>query len=410
MGGLSQYVEEQLTKGYNVNDIRQYLLRYGYSPTDVDAAIQSIHHNPPQFTHIFSHSVTAAIVIVLALGLGIGIYFTLPTTTTPTLIISSPTQASPQSSLSISYSIGSFTSPLSITYTITDVTSKVLSRGKATLTLKSGSFSTTAPALQGTYKLTAQGQTNGRRIESSTSFIVSTIDTSDTCTNGVIDQGEGGVDCGGQCKPCTTTSCTNAIQDGNEQNIDCGGDCGPCENPVPLTCDDKNPCTQDEQVRGSCRSIPILPCCGNTVCEPNEQQLCTEDCSSQTVRDFYNLPILDIVDEAISSAATNPAKSRSLCGSIKDEAFFDNCFRDVAKITHATSDCDNIQTVKKKESCYTDIADATQSIDTCLLIINNDRRDFCIQKLQNNHGIFACDKYTNTLLREGCEFLKAERP
>jgi hypothetical protein len=48
-----------------------------------------------------------------------------------------------------------------------------------------------------------------------------------TCSDGVRNQGETGIDCGGPCKPCP--SCGNGIQDGDETGVDCGGACTPCE-------------------------------------------------------------------------------------------------------------------------------------------------------------------------------------
>ncbi len=57
--------------------------------------------------------------------------------------------------------------------------------------------------------------------------------TTPTCTDGIQNGNETGVDCGGSdCEPCTTDStCTDGIQNGNETGIDCGGpDCEPCSN------------------------------------------------------------------------------------------------------------------------------------------------------------------------------------
>jgi hypothetical protein len=50
------------------------------------------------------------------------------------------------------------------------------------------------------------------------------------CINGIMDGDETGIDCGGACcPPCAGTGdCTNGIQDGNEEAIDCGGSCPPC--------------------------------------------------------------------------------------------------------------------------------------------------------------------------------------
>ncbi len=50
-----------------------------------------------------------------------------------------------------------------------------------------------------------------------------------TCSNGVLDGDETGIDCGGSCTACTTApSCTNGIKDGTETGVDCGGTCTAC--------------------------------------------------------------------------------------------------------------------------------------------------------------------------------------
>jgi len=54
-----------------------------------------------------------------------------------------------------------------------------------------------------------------------------------TCEDGLLNQGEEKVDCGGPCLPCT--SCDDGIQNQGEDGVDCGGPCTPCteiENPV----------------------------------------------------------------------------------------------------------------------------------------------------------------------------------
>ncbi len=51
-------------------------------------------------------------------------------------------------------------------------------------------------------------------------------DPTPTCTDGIQNQDETGIDCGGSCDPCI--SCTDGIQNGDETDIDCGGSCDPC--------------------------------------------------------------------------------------------------------------------------------------------------------------------------------------
>jgi hypothetical protein len=53
-----------------------------------------------------------------------------------------------------------------------------------------------------------------------------------TCSDGIQNQGETGVDCGGpNCQPCEVEpTCTDGIQNGDEEGVDCGGSCpNPCD-------------------------------------------------------------------------------------------------------------------------------------------------------------------------------------
>ncbi|MFD0965135.1 M43 family zinc metalloprotease [Pseudofulvibacter geojedonensis] len=52
-----------------------------------------------------------------------------------------------------------------------------------------------------------------------------------TCTDGIQNGDETGVDCGGSCAPCNTPpTCTDGIQNGDETGVDCGGSsCEPCQ-------------------------------------------------------------------------------------------------------------------------------------------------------------------------------------
>ncbi|MDG1477484.1 MAG: T9SS type A sorting domain-containing protein, partial [Vicingaceae bacterium] len=50
-----------------------------------------------------------------------------------------------------------------------------------------------------------------------------------TCTDGIQNQGETGVDCGGPCPACPPPSCTDGIQNQGETGVDCGGpNCPAC--------------------------------------------------------------------------------------------------------------------------------------------------------------------------------------
>ena len=53
-----------------------------------------------------------------------------------------------------------------------------------------------------------------------------------TCYDGIQNQGEEGIDCGGPCNPCL--SCSDGIQNQGEEGIDCGGPCSPCPTTTTL--------------------------------------------------------------------------------------------------------------------------------------------------------------------------------
>jgi len=74
-----------------------------------------------------------------------------------------------------------------------------------------------------------------------------------SCTDGIQNGNETGIDCGGSCTPCAVQpTCTDGIQNGNETGVDCGGSCTPCV--VQPTCTDgiKNGTETGVDCGGSC--------------------------------------------------------------------------------------------------------------------------------------------------------------
>ncbi|MBC6995599.1 cohesin domain-containing protein [Neolewinella lacunae] len=87
-----------------------------------------------------------------------------------------------------------------------------------------------------------------------------------TCSDGIRNGNETGVDCGGSCPPCTPTpTCTDGIRNGNETGIDCGGSCPPCT-PTP-TCTDgiRNGNETGIDCGGSCPPCTTTPTCSDGI-------------------------------------------------------------------------------------------------------------------------------------------------
>jgi hypothetical protein len=58
-----------------------------------------------------------------------------------------------------------------------------------------------------------------------------------TCSDGIQNQGETGIDCGGPCPACPPPSCVDGIQNQGEIGVDCGGPCPACSaDIIPTAC------------------------------------------------------------------------------------------------------------------------------------------------------------------------------
>ena len=85
---LVDYIQEQAKRGFDVQSIRGYLLRYGYSPADVDEAIR--HISSPEIRHIIHFSPAtligiAAIFVVMIVAVVVAFKF-LPSKAPATLL------------------------------------------------------------------------------------------------------------------------------------------------------------------------------------------------------------------------------------------------------------------------------------------------------------------------------------
>jgi hypothetical protein len=68
-------------------------------------------------------------------------------------------------------------------------------------------------------------------IDCSTGTNVCCTPSASLCSNGVVDCGEEGIDCGGACPITCGESCSDNIQNQGETGIDCGGPCPACGSP-----------------------------------------------------------------------------------------------------------------------------------------------------------------------------------
>jgi hypothetical protein len=75
---------------------------------------------------------------------------------------------------------------------------------------------------------------------------------------------------------CTTDFCLNGT---------CVFDAGGCQCASDAACNDNDPCTDDRCVTGQCVHDPLAGCCGNGVCETDEDCVCPADCGEPLARE-----------------------------------------------------------------------------------------------------------------------------
>ncbi len=87
--------------------------------------------------------------------------------------------------------------------------------------------------------------------------------TTATCSDGVQNQGETGVDCGGPCQACApTATCSDGMQNQGETGVDCGGPCQACA--PTATCSDgvQNQGETGVDCGGPCQACETFECNG----------------------------------------------------------------------------------------------------------------------------------------------------
>ena len=132
------------------------------------------------------------------------------------------------------------------------------------------------------------------------------------CGNGIKDQNEDGIDCGGSCGPCPT--CDDRIKNQDETDIDCGGPCKSCN----AECNNDADCG--------------TPHYGFKYCY-----------NGSSVRDY------------ISYKCINPGKRNAYCSFVKNTEFIEYCNPYTTCVRGECVDKSKLRTIcMRKDCCDTD--------------------------------------------------------
>jgi len=163
--------------------------------------------------------------------------------------------------------------------------------------------------------------------------------TTDVCSSGSCSNTPINCDDG---DACTTDSCSGGTCFNNPISCDDGDLCttdscdsvSGCAN-TPINCDDGDPCTSDscDSGTGTCVNDPVTPCCGDTFCDPGEDQCsCPADCGTppsveSNCTDGIDEDCDGQVDCADSDCADDSAcSSGTVCGNGVCEGNGEDCF------------------------------------------------------------------------------------
>jgi len=167
-----------------------------------------------------------------------------------------------------------------------------------------------------------------------------------TCTDGVQNGQETGIDCGGpDCQPCgTMPTCDDGIQNGQETGVDCGGpDCQPCEMActdatISITFDDYAEETSWQLTNAS----GVVIASGGPYSGSNEGDIYAEDvclpdgCYTFTILDSYGDGICCAYGDGSYSVVSNGIELAG-GGNFDFSEATDFCFGDIGDDTESPS-------------------------------------------------------------------------
>ncbi|MAG91723.1 hypothetical protein CMO83_03540 [Candidatus Woesearchaeota archaeon] len=382
------YVKSLLQQGYDISSIRNTMLKYGYNNKDVDDAINEVYSPTIRHEiHLSSTTILAVVVIVAAVvGITLFFYFNPPKAPTQLLDLNlEPVKTEVQAGQSITFlkelsNLGSAERyDVVIKQEILDpntyeiITEKTETRAIETFGSTTTNILIPKDTNPGDYILRAIIEYDNKKAVATLAIKIAESEGEESCSDGIKNQ--------------------------DEENVDCGGVCNPCEQQIE--CNDNDPCTNDLVESGQCVNSPITPCCGNNVCEEQEQGICALDCEEaaattpETLEDIKEL------------ARSDPSEASKLCNNIQIPDLKDQCFSNIGEVQRNQNYCNRISNERTKDFCYKNVAIPKNDNSLCEEISTDAVRDTCYMTfVLDNDDFSVCGKITNDAQRRSCESLR----
>ena len=388
--GVVGYIRNMLQRGYNLQLIRSELLKNNYTDQEINAAIQEVYNPTVRHEIHFGTATLIVIAIVSLAGLGAAYFLFFANSGNEKLLDVNlepvKTTVSPGQEIVFVKELANQGSSkrydVKITQQIVDRSGNMLTEKSETRAIENfGSTQTRilipSDAKQGDYTLKVIVSYDKK--EASATLPVKVISQSTT----------------------KKETCFDGIKNQNEENIDCGGICKACAADVTIAdCNDYNKCTNDKVQNGKCAYEDIKPCCGNSVCEENED--CPGDCN-KGLTEYTSQNLAEIKE----IAKNEPEKAMQECGKIEVPKLRDTCVSNVGEAQKDESYCTKIKDPQIRDLCYQSIAQEKNDAKLCEKITTDSRKDTCYTNyFLANKDYSVCGKITNKGMRDSCESLK----
>ncbi|MBU0616028.1 MAG: hypothetical protein KJ601_08120, partial [Nanoarchaeota archaeon] len=240
MASLADYIREQLKAGYTLNQIKDYLFKYGYGPEAVDEAVKQVYQ--PEVKHVIHLSrttvgVVVAIIFTILLASGTAFFLLMPKAEETLMdvdneIINENVELGSSVDFIVELSnLGAAKRfDILVTNRIMDYDANVIKESTETVAVETRSTQKKSMSLEGVdpgnYFLQTIAEYDGKKATASSTFKVYEKTAEPTCFDNILNQGESDVDCGGPCSACA--NCFDGIKNQGEEDVDCGGSCQAC--------------------------------------------------------------------------------------------------------------------------------------------------------------------------------------
>ncbi len=417
---IVNFVRQSLSQGYDATTIKNHLLEQGFRDAEISAAMNEV-YNVTEVKHV--HHLSPVLLIILGIFVvalvAVGVYlWSTPEKNLLDLSLDG-IQTAVESGKEIVFTskisnLGSVKrSDVTMRYELVDKKQNLITFKEETLAVETSSSSTVklqipARTNPGSYILKGIAKYNGKVASASLPVTVSLGSKAASCYDGIKNQDEKGIDCGGSCQ--NLNCCHNGFSDSplGEEGVDCGGPCNPCTTECD-SCNDNNPCTEDvcgSQTNFLCSHQQLTPCCGNALCEDGEKGSCETDCPTSG-DPFAGLSEGQILDKIKGIIASDPALAESYCQKYLTSVYKDQCFVNLATNTQDDSYCRSIADQRTRDLCYIELSKSTGKYDSCGKITNDVSRDSCYFNYASTTKDFSiCDAILTEAIKRSCDTLK----